>query len=820
MTPTLQLMRFHPVSAYEEDRRNGTTKRLLFYRAVSVQAVDDHGMTILAHAAQAGDARAIALLLERGANPNAMDRYGLTPLLHLAQGPRGWRQHPEDIEKATAALLRAGASLLPKDSAGRTAAFRAVDALMSPFFVACDQCGMKLTGRMADTGYTLLHALCATLHRFRSQPLDDELEALLIASILVNRFAVDIEAKSAIGKTAREIAVENGSRIVAPWLKYGNSLFAKDETGKQKRATGGVTATEAAAMRSVEKMRALIALGRADDCPAVDGKYQGYTPLSCAALFLAPDVIDLLIENGADPTACINRKSVDGKDVQATSALRALLWAPLYRTQIPENAKVSDWVRALRSMVPNARAANATLDPEGRTPLLTLAQNVGRRLRVGDRLWTDVATPILLMKGADPNQALPNAGITSPFQALPGGITPLGVLVRRGSVAAEDMARLLLEAGADPNRADRFGMTPLMQACQLTSSAQAESFVTLLLDAGALTLTKNQEGLTALDYVAKSGHDRVMAILLAAIENEEKMVAKESIRSTTTPVQETRAQTIEKEDTVVQTDKESISSMEKDTRASVSDFFARMRAKTQSLVTREKKNFSQRTNTTSVPKPMSSEGMTPHTVGQSSPRATSFFARMQEKSQHASVEKKSIGRKANGSPIAVDSKDPFGAVRGMQDFLDAILSPLQRTPREIQLLALGLYAEGGAQDPSILARRTADLCIALGLAVEVDWKTAAEDFCALLEGLQNYAPIRASGFRTIPLDVRERDDVPSYVRAFDKVCEDWGFPVRLAEIHIDGDSYVLMLLEPLVRDKAYQAAKRAQLSFYTAKQIQ
>ena len=130
-----------------------------------------------------------------------------------------------------------------------------------------------------------------------------------------------------------------------------------------------------------------------------------------------------------------------------------------------------------------------------------------------------------------------------------------------------------------------------------------------------------------------------------------------------------------------------------------------------------------------------------------------------------------------------------------------------------------IFAEGGSQDADVLARRTADLLISLDMATEVDWKSEGEDFCALLEGLINFAPIREAGFDSIPLDIQPDDDVPAFANKFDAVSHQWGWPIQLAALELNADSYIFLLLDSLKLAPARHAAQRAGLSLLTPSEL-
>ena len=75
-------------------------------------------------------------------------------------------------------------------------------------------------------------------------------------------------------------------------------------------------------------------------------------------------------------------------------------------------------------------------------------------------------------------------------------------------------ARLLLEAGADPNAVDLEGATPLIWFCKgLANKSQASSYITLLLKHSADASIADHSGKTAFDYASGKYDDEVMALL-------------------------------------------------------------------------------------------------------------------------------------------------------------------------------------------------------------------------------------------------------------------------------------------------------------------
>ena len=88
---------------------------------------------------------------------------------------------------------------------------------------------------------------------------------------------------------------------------------------------------------------------------------------------------------------------------------------------------------------------------------------------------------------------------------------PLGVRPVHAATAHRDAAalRLLLDAGADPDAAQRGGFTPLHAAAQHDDPELAR----LLLDHGADRARRTDDGRTAEDIAAAEGGERVLALL-------------------------------------------------------------------------------------------------------------------------------------------------------------------------------------------------------------------------------------------------------------------------------------------------------------------
>lgn len=139
----------------------------------------------------------------------------------------------------------------------------------------------------------------------------------------------------------------------------------------------------------------------------------------------------------------------------------------------------------LRTLLDQDKALANSFSTDGFTAL-ALAAYLGQK----------ETTLLLLKKGADPNALARNQT----------GFTPLTGAVSQNH---NEVARLLVNHGANVNHKYEGGFTPIMHA------AHAGNFelVKLLLDNGADPNAKNGEEKTALTFAREKNHDKVVALL-------------------------------------------------------------------------------------------------------------------------------------------------------------------------------------------------------------------------------------------------------------------------------------------------------------------
>ncbi len=184
-----------------------------------------------------------------------------------------------------------------------------------------------------------------------------------------------------------------------------------------------------------------------------------------------------------------------------------------------------DNVRVVRQLLARGFDPN-TLDPQRRTGLMIAAAEPSPK----------VAALLIGMLGIDLNRSNPQGENALMLAALRGDEALVRSLIERGAEVNKQgwsplhyaatsghagIVRLLLEHQAFVDTESPNGTTPLMMAAQYGSTEALK----LLLDEGAVVSHKNALGLSALDFARQASRPDAIAILTAAMRDEQAQTA-------------------------------------------------------------------------------------------------------------------------------------------------------------------------------------------------------------------------------------------------------------------------------------------------------
>ena len=385
----------------------------------------------LADAVQRGDVPAIQALLKKKADVNAPQANGATAL--------HWAAYRRDAE-STAALIRAGAHINVKNNYGVT-----------PLALAAQQGNPAVLDLLLKAGAKPNDP--ANFVNAGETPLMSAARSANVDAVkMLARAGADVNAKETwSGQTALMWAAAEGDNAMASaLLELGADLRA--------RSNGGTTAFQFAVrngdMRTVQTM---IAAG-AD----VNDKRPGdlATPLLIAIINGHEDVVDLLLDKGADPNAEGGTTALTNTGSKA-SEVKITLKTPSFREQLRDvgtegdNGRNNNWGRPLFAAV---HVANWYVSDE------LIIVNIDR-IRV---------IKSLLAHGADVNGRNTDmeprwSGARHRRRLV--GATALLQAAKSGDVEA---MKLLLANGADPKINTGLNITPLMAAAGIAWAANQD----------------------------------------------------------------------------------------------------------------------------------------------------------------------------------------------------------------------------------------------------------------------------------------------------------------------------------------------------------
>lgn len=302
-----------------------------------------------------------------------------------------------------------------------------------------------------------------------------------------------------------------GSRRPTPavdWGLYQRAVFDKD----------------------VDAVRSLLEAGAHPDSPGPDGR----SVLSYAAEESTPEVVQALLDAGADPNSPGDLRPLVAALRNDPDVVHVLLEAgadpdlrardgdaPLHfavaRPRTDRPVANPDVVRLLleAGADPNVRARRR--DRDGDTPLHDIADYCYDATDAGQSAARAGVVRLLLDAGADPN--LRNRDGDAPLHRLTGGHPfsrrsgysnyyrdPLEDNRDVVSRLLQNVARLLIDAGADPDLQAADGQTPLHQAAG-SGGSEMLGMLRFLLVAGADPNLQAQDGKTPLHHAVRRNTD-------------------------------------------------------------------------------------------------------------------------------------------------------------------------------------------------------------------------------------------------------------------------------------------------------------------------
>jgi ankyrin repeat protein len=433
----------------------------------------------LADAVQRGDKQAVRALLRKNADVNAPQADGATAL--------HWAAYRGDAE-SVAALIRAGANVRARNNYGVTPLALAAQQGSAPVIDLLLEAGVAPNDPMNFVNSGETPAMLAS----RSSKVD------AVASLV--RAGADVNAKETwSGQTALMwAAAEGDSAMVSALLKLGADLHARSNGG----TTPFVFAVRKGDMRTVQ---AMLSAG-ADVNEKRSGDYA--TPLLVAIINGHEDLVDLLLDKGADPNAEGGSTNLTVTGARA-GEIKITLKTPTFRQQLRDtgtegwNGLQNSWGKPLQAAV---HVANWHVSDD------LISVNIDR-IRV---------IKALLAHGADVNGR--NTDMEPRWEGARYRRRLVGAtaLLFAAKSADVEVMRLLLANGANPKINTGLNITPLMAAAGIAwasnqdkaSEADVLEAVKLLVEEHGLDVNAVADtGETAMHAAAYRGANSVVQYL-------------------------------------------------------------------------------------------------------------------------------------------------------------------------------------------------------------------------------------------------------------------------------------------------------------------
>ena len=434
---------------------------------LSVRTVN--GGTILHATCDKGDKNLVKKLLEAGADPNEPDEFGFTPLQKalVSTGKSGITNDVYCYKDSTAVdmaidkltdnqlcalvLVVNGAALDVRDVYGRTplhiASMWGYHRLIKPLAPSQEAFYYK-----DNDGCTPLHYACKNSHLECIRRIIVQAPSVFgdLLTVANNDGTTPLSVRTGSGGTILHVACDKGNKnLVKMLLEAGADPNVTDEfgftplmrvvvsTSKSGYTTDVVFSIITALCNSKCSVNAPFVPTEASDSNAHYN--EGSTALHMAIDEWTDDEVSVqaLVDNGA---------ALDARDVHGRTPLHiASIWGHHY---------------LIKLLAPSPESFHFR-DNDGCTPLYFACKNAHLEC-IREFLFQAPNVISDLMKVAN------NDG-TTPLSVRTGsGGTILPVACDKGDI---NLVKMLLEAGADPNVTDEFGLTPLMRALVSTSTS-------------------------------------------------------------------------------------------------------------------------------------------------------------------------------------------------------------------------------------------------------------------------------------------------------------------------------------------------------------